>query len=76
MKKFEKKITVYTLGNDFTVEVERNGDLTEFYLVNKAYGDKMHMFSLADCYGETVEDIIAANIEEYIEYFFERYGEN
>ena len=76
MKKFEKKVAVYTLENDFSVEVERSGDLTAFYLVNKAYGDKMHMFSLADCYGETVEDIIAANVEEYIEYFFERYDEN
>ena len=75
MKKFEKKVAVYTLENDFAVEVERSGDLTAFYLVNKAYGDKMHMFSLADCYGETVEDIIAANVEEYIEYFFEQYGE-
>ena len=76
MKKFEKKVTVYTLENDFAVEVERSGDLTAFYLVNKAYGDKMHMFSLADCYGETEEDIIEANVEEYIEYFFEQYGEN
>lgn len=76
MKKFEKTITVYTLGNDFEVEVERSGDLTAFYLVNKAYGDKMHVFSLADCYGDTVEDIIEANIEEYIKIFFERYGEN
>ena len=74
MKKFEKKVTVYTLENDFSVEVERSRDLTAFYLVNKAYGDKMHMFSLADCYGETVEDIIEANAEEYIEYFFEQYG--
>ena len=76
MKKLEKKITVYTLENDFSVEVERSRDLTAFYLANKAYGDKMHMFSLADCYGETVEDIIEANVEEYIEYFFESYGEN
>ncbi|MBR3967240.1 MAG: hypothetical protein IKJ91_09230 [Clostridia bacterium] len=76
MKKFEKRVTVYILPGDFTVEVERNGDLKDFYLVNKAYGDKMHMFSLADCYGKTEEDIIAANVEEYIEYFFERYDEN
>lgn len=75
MQKFEKKVTVYTLENDFSVEVERSGDLTAFYLVNKAYGDKIHMFSLADCYGETVEDIIEANVEEYIEYFFEQCGE-
>ena len=74
--KYQKSVTVYVLPDDFSVEVERNGDLTEFYLVNKAYGDKMHMFSLASCYGETVEDIIEANIEEYIEYFFEQYGEN
>ena len=76
MKKFEKRVTVYILPGDFTVEVEKNGGLTEFYLVNKAYGDKMHMFSLADCYGKTEEDIILANVEEYIEYFFEQYGEN
>ena len=49
MKKFEKKVAVYTLENDFAVEVERSG--------------------------ETVEDIILANVEEYIEYFFERYGD-
>ena len=74
--KYQKSVTVYVLPDDFSVEVERNGDLTEFYLSNNAFGDKMYMFGLADCYGETVEDIISANVEEYIEYFFEQYDEN
>ena len=76
MKSFKKTITVYTLGNDFEVEVERNGDLTEFYLVNKSIGDKMHMFGLPGCPEEDEEDIIRANAEDYIEVFFECYGEN
>ena len=74
--KYQKSVTVYVLPDDFSVEVERNGDLTEFYLINKVYGDKMYMFGLADCSGKSEEDIIMANVEEYIEYFFERYGEN
>ena len=73
--KYQKSVTVYVLPDDFSVEVERNGDLTEFYLSNNAFGDKMYMFGLANGDVETVEDIIASNAEEYIEYFFEQYGD-
>ena len=75
MTKYEKKIGVYTLPDDFSVEVERNENSTNFYLANKAFGDKMYMFGLPDCSEEFEEDIITANVEEYIEYFFERYGD-
>ena len=76
MKKFEKIVTVYTLGNDFTAEVEKNGDLKDFYLVNKSIGDKMHMFGLPNCSEDDEEDIIRSNAQDYIELFFEIYGEN
>ena len=76
MKKFEKRVTVYILPGDFTVEVERNGDLTDFYLVNKSIGDKMHMFGLPNCSEDDEEDIIRSNAQDYIELFFEIYGEN
>lgn len=76
MKKFEKRVTVYILPGDFTVEVERNGDLTDFYLVNKSIGDKMHMFGLPNCSEDDEEDIIRSNAEDYIDLFFEIYGEN
>lgn len=76
MKKFEKRVTVYILPGDFTVEVERNGDLTDFYLVNKSIGDKMHMFGLTNCSEDDEEDIIRSNAEDYIDLFFEIYGEN
>ena len=76
MKKFEKRVTVYILPGDFTVEVERNGDLTDFYLVNKSIGDKMHMFGLLNCSEDDEEDIIRSNAQDYIDLFFEIYGEN
>ncbi len=76
MKKFEKRVTVYILPGDFTVEVERNGDLKDFYLVNKSIGDKMHMFGLPNCSEDDEEYIIRSNAEDYIELFFEIYGEN
>lgn len=76
MKKFEKRVTVYILPGDFTVEVERNGYLTDFYLVNKSIGDKMHMLGLPNCSEDDEEDIIRSNAEDYIDLFFEIYGEN
>ena len=76
MKKFEKRVTVYILPGDFTVEVEKNGDLTDFYLVNKSIGDKMHMFGLLNCSEDDEEDIIRSNAQDYIDLFFEIYGEN
>ena len=72
-KKYQKTITVYELHDDFMVEVHRDKELTDFYIYHKAYGIKMLMFGLCDFDVATEEQILEANVEDYMDIYKEEY---
>ncbi len=73
----EKNITVYSLSDDFTVEVESDGSVTECYLCHKNYGVKSHMFGILnkDIDSKSLEEIICNNAPSYMETYMEEYGD-
>lgn len=73
----EKNITVYSLSDDFSVEVESNGEVTECYLCHKCYGVKSHMFGLLnkDIDSKLLESIICNYAPTYMETYMEEYGD-
>lgn len=73
MNKYEKTITVYTLPFGFKVEVEKNEEISEFYISHKDYGDKMYMFSLSNCDTTEQDNIVSSNAIEYMELFLKQY---
>ena len=73
MKKYEKTITVYTLPFGFKVEVEKNEELSEFYISHNDYGVKMHMFGLLNCDISDLDDIVASNVIQYIALYHQQY---
>ena len=73
MNKYEKTITVYTLPFGFKVEVDRNEETSEFYISHKDYGDKMHMFGLANCDTTEQDSIVRSNAIEYMALFLKQY---
>ena len=73
MKKYEKTITVYTVPFGFKVEVEKNEELSEFYISHNDYGVKMHMFGLLNCDILDLDDIVASNVIQYIALYHQQY---
>ena len=73
MNKYEKTIMVYTLPFGFKVEVERNEETSEFYISHNDYGDKMHMFGLANCDTTEQDSIVRSNAIEYMALFLKQY---
>ena len=76
LKKTEKTITVYTLVDGFTVEVERNDDITDFYMCNSKYYSKMYMFGIPNCPPAFEAELIMANAEDYMRFYTEQYENN
>ena len=75
LKKTAKTVTVYTLVDDFTVEVERNEDVTDFYMCKIGYGVKIYMFGIPNCPPAVAEELVRANAEEYMAFFVEMHTE-
>lgn len=78
MKKTTYTTTRFDIDNEFYVEVTPDTDLYgretfEFVLCMRNYGIKSFMFGLykKDCPEDNWEEIIMANIEDYIESFLE-----
>lgn len=76
IKKTEKTVTVYTLVDNFTVEVERNDDITDFYMCNSKYCSKMYMFGIPNCPTAVEEVLITANADDYMRFFEEQHSNN
>ena len=66
MKKYQKTITVYELDGGFFVEVSKDEDVTHFYLGHKKYVIKDCMLGACDFYAMTEEELVLANVAEYI----------
>ena len=75
MKKFQKTITVYELGEGFFTEVSKQGNLTEFYLYHEDFGIKELIFGLEDLNESEWDDQIP-EIEFYIDSYKEAYMED
>ena len=73
MRMYQKTITVYEFPDSFVVEVHRDEELSEFYISHKAYGIKMLMFGLCDFDVATEEQILEANVEDYMDIYKEEY---
>jgi len=73
LKKYEKILTVYILPFGFTVEVETEEEMSQFYILHKNYGDQMYMFGLYNRDITSYEDIIMANAIEYMHIYSEEY---
>lgn len=78
MKKTTYTTTRFNIDNEFYVEVSPDTNLhgeemIEFVLCMRNYGMKSFMFGLhkKDCPEDIWEEIIMANIEDYIESFLE-----
>ena len=79
MKTYKKEITVYDfegIFDGFCVEVDCSGEMTEIYLYHKDYAEKMLMFGIDIKHEWQIRDIIAANIETYINIYTIEYIEN
>ena len=76
LKKTEKTITVYTLVDGFTVEVETNDEVADFYMRKAVYGIKMYMFGIPNCPTAVEEALIIANAEDYMGFYTEQYENN
>ena len=74
---YQKNLTVYSLPDDFSVEIESDGEVTECYLCHKNYGVKSHMFGLLnkDINSKSLEEIICNNAPSYMETYMEEYGD-
>ncbi|MBR3975758.1 MAG: hypothetical protein IKJ88_07865 [Clostridia bacterium] len=73
MKVSQKQITVYEFDDGFFVEVSKDEDATYFYLGHTQYGVKSLMFGVPDLNLMSAEQLIEANIEDYIELYKEEY---
>lgn len=73
MKKYEKTITVYTLPYGFKVEVERNEELSAFYISHNDYGVKMLMFGLLNFDASEQDDIVASTVIQYMGIYQQQY---
>ena len=76
LKKTEKTIIVYTLVDGFTVEVETNDEVADFYMRKAGYGIKMYMFGIPNCPMAVEEALIIANAEDYMRFYTEQYENN
>ena len=78
MKVYKSEITTHDfegIFDGFCVEVVQK-EKTEFYLYHKEYNVKRFMFSLKPVTDEVeIRDIIASNIEEYIEIYIKEFFE-
>lgn len=74
MKKFQKTITVYDLGEGFFAEVSKQGKLTEFYLYHEDYGIKEVIFGIEGL-KESEWDEHIPDVVHYIENYREEYME-
>lgn len=76
MKVFKSEITTHEfegIFDGFYVEVQQK-ELTELYLCHKEYGIKMYMFDCQAIAEECeIENIIATNIEEYIDTYTDKF---
>ena len=76
MKIYKTEITTYDfegIFDGFCVEVVQN-EKTEFYLYHKKHSIKTYMFGIESTTDECkIRDIIASNIEEYIETYTEEF---
>ena len=73
MKKSTYITTRFDVGDRFYVEVSPDGEWYDFVLCMEGYGIKSFMFGLykKDCPEEMWEEIIEANVEDYIEVFLD-----
>lgn len=77
MKKFQKTVTVYELGEGFYVEVSNRDGAIDFYLYHESYGVKDLAFSILshdDADGENMVETV--DFGEYIELYREQYMED
>ena len=74
MKKSEKTVSVYTLYDNFTVEVEKRENFSDFFICNTEFGNKVYMFGVPNCNLAMEEELIRANVEDYIAIFLDMYG--
>ena len=75
MKKFQKTITVYELGNGFFVEVCNHKGTSEFYLCHEDYGIKELAFGVI-CSNEAEEAERVEQVKFYIEDYRMKYTED
>ena len=76
MKKFQKTITVYDLGEGFFVEVSRQGAMSEFYMYNDGYAVKHLIFGFENLSEADEEELIAKNADFYIADYKRMYMED
>lgn len=69
IQKTEKTVTVYTLVDNFAVEVETWDEVTHFFMFNKEYGNKLYMFGVPNCTPAVEEELVRANAEDYMAFF-------
>ena len=74
MKKFNKTVTVYELGEGFFAEVSKQGEAREFYLYHNDYSIKQLMFALV--IDDSEEESYLVNIDSYIDFYREQYMED
>ncbi len=74
MKKFQKTITVYDLGEGFFAEVSKQGKASEFYICHNDYSVKQLMFALV--IDDSEEERYLSNIDSYIDFYREQYMED
>ena len=76
IKNLKKTITVYTLVDGFTVDVETNDEVADFYMRKAGYGIKMYMFGIPNCPTALEAELIMANAEDYMRFYTEQYENN
>ena len=79
MKTYKKEITVYDfegIFDGFCVEVEVGDKITDMYLCHKDYSVKKFMFAINTKDESEIRNIIAANIEEEIKCYIDRYAKD
>lgn len=70
----ERTITVYPLTDDFYVEIENDGECSEFYMCNKQYPDKTLMYGLTNDHREEFESILRNTVIEEMLLFLDEFS--
>lgn len=79
MKKIiSKKIIRYTLPYEFSIDIIRNKLTTDFFMSNKFYRHKMHMFGVENKSLEDImstDELVVQNAPEYMDNYIKSFGD-
>lgn len=79
MKKIiSKKIIRYTLPYEFSIDIIRNKLTTDFFMSNKFYRHKMHMFGVENKSLEDImstDELVVQNAPEYMDNYIKYFGD-